>query len=1631
MANKITYNIGFNVDSSGLKQVQTELQRMSNMSVADIKLINPDLATRDINKIKETAKKASELLQNSFNVKLDSYDLKKFNQELQKSPGLMNSIRTELIKLGPTGKIQLNNLTKEILTMNTQARQTSKVLDDLGKTFMNTLRWSVASSALNAISGSIQQAWGYTKKLDASLNDIRIVTGKSADEMERFAKQANKAAKGLGASTTAYTNASLIYYQQGLGEDDVQARTNVTLKAANVTGQSAAEVSQQLTAVWNGYKVVAEEAEIYVDKLAAVAATTAADLEELSDGMSKVASAANTMGVDIDQLSAQLATIVSVTRQDASLVGTALKTIYARMGDLKVSGVDEFGTSLGDVSGQMRQMGIEILDQEGNLRDMGAVIEEVASKWGTWTDAQLQAAAVAIAGKRQYNNLIALFENWNMYESALNTSQTSEGALQKQQETYMDSLEAHLNQLSVASEKLYDALIDNDAIKGFIDLLTGVVNIFGDITAGVGGAIPMLLSLGGVLGKIFNAQLSNGLKAVGGGIKTAFGIGAEAYGMKHPKEVAKEQIAHEMGWNPDHKMTETEEKMVDIQADKLKISKYLTEEQKKQFDLQIKIAAEKGNELERLKAEQKILKDETDEIEKRAKAYVKDGRISNPNTFASELKTEQANINKAKETFMASDFWKNKDELVDTTGIEAETGIAVEARKSFKDKTEKELKDYAKSFLPDSKGAATMDTLIKVKQQEVQVFQSLGDTGTKAYKELQEWQERFYKGGIDATTYTKKMAEAFNNAEKEAGELAVKIVDVAEASDKMKQDINDATLAVEQADNAYNDFKTDTEKGIKINQITETISSLTAFAGACMSIANIFKIVQDESLSTGEKVEQVIFAILGVIAAAIPAVVSMLSLLQVKATAALGWIGLILMAISLVTTLIISFASLPKPANDLEKANKALEEANKAADNARKAVSSLTNAYSVLKDEIKDFKDARKALDSMRQGTEEWQQAVADMNLQVLSLLEKYPQLQATWNEKLGIYEISSDQWAGLLDSMYSELQRAQTDVLIANEGVTQASNKQLIQQMANDLQSIIMSNPNNSNAQSAGYQADLQDDAFQQVYFSREGSNGLKITKNYAGEMAAALELLGFTFEGPKDEQTADLSNIDYDKLMQYITNKDAEEYEQLKKIDLTGDNIADNQDQEVIQQLTEAMLKTKEEIDENNKKLKDNTIALYRNIIEDEGGLKNGEVVARIAQYTEETSAEPPIKKITTVDNLEKSWMEGNNENEWRENQKRVNFIDLQGWFGEHNTIYTGNDTSQKVTGNIDHENDYAAVRKAVENLIQLAYGAEADNYDVVDGLEASQLNGTPVRDLLNKKIIIKNAQTGTKEEMTIAQLQQLAIAGDEKQQRQEFAQKETKAYDIAQQLEAVGKRQEGAFFAGDFQKADGSQDNQEILNQWQEATASDIAAIYAENANDPNLNENIDAFQDYFISEAERLLGDDKTIAYQKMTTDEMQQYLNNKSYLDLLGGQEAVTAIFSDEIKSDANKLAIVNRLLTENDIGTVTGLNNFILELNNADIEVEDLGSTWNNFLANIRSGYRQWIQDSDLVLSNLKTIKDVLNNLQVGDILDPEQYNMLMAISPELSKYYVKTADGYVATVAGSEQAKLARQFNK
>ena len=74
-------------------------------------------------------------------------------------------------------------------------KNTNKLLDAMATSMANTVKWGITSSIFNNITSQIQKAWSYSKSLDTSLNSIRIVTGKSADEMERYARVANKAAK--------------------------------------------------------------------------------------------------------------------------------------------------------------------------------------------------------------------------------------------------------------------------------------------------------------------------------------------------------------------------------------------------------------------------------------------------------------------------------------------------------------------------------------------------------------------------------------------------------------------------------------------------------------------------------------------------------------------------------------------------------------------------------------------------------------------------------------------------------------------------------------------------------------------------------------------------------------------------------------------------------------------------------------------------------------------------------------------------------------------------------------------------------------------------------------------------------------------------------------------------------------------------------------------------------------------------------------------------------------------------------------------------------------------------------------------------------------------------------------------
>lgn len=513
---RLDFTVGVKADQASFNKLQTQI---TNLMLSYQKVAAKGGMTENLKKSMDAAKQLQSILNKSYNSALGSYNMNTFQNELNKAGGSLEKLKANLEASGHGGAATFNNLGSTLLQSNKQITKANKLTTDLFETFKRTAKWGISSSIFHNLTSELSQAVSFAERLDSSLNDIRIVTGASAKDMKEVAAWANQAAKNLSASTTDLSDAALIFYQQGDTGKEAQRKAEITTKVANVTGQDTATTADEMTAVWNGYQAATDEMESYADKMAKVAAATASDFEELSTGMQKVASTGNMMGVSFDQLTAQMSTIISVTREAPETVGTALKTVYARMGDLAVKGQstdeDGFTTKLGTVTSAMDKMGIQILDAQGNMRDMGTIMEDVGKKWQSWSKAEQTAAATTLAGKRQYTQLTALFDNWDKYVKAKSVSESAEGTLNEQQDIYADRLTSAKKTLEATKESIYNDLLNTDAIIPAIKAMTTFADSIDKIVKSLGGGTTAMLAFGAVLTKVFSKQIGNEIGRVG------------------------------------------------------------------------------------------------------------------------------------------------------------------------------------------------------------------------------------------------------------------------------------------------------------------------------------------------------------------------------------------------------------------------------------------------------------------------------------------------------------------------------------------------------------------------------------------------------------------------------------------------------------------------------------------------------------------------------------------------------------------------------------------------------------------------------------------------------------------------------------------------------------------------------------------------------------------------------------------------------------------------------------------------------------------------------------------------------------------------------------------------------------
>ena len=559
MAKRLNYQIGITADTA---QFNTSIQQ----AFEQLNRLGQRISI--VPTLREASQVALELRQNlagAFDTTTGKLDLTAFENSINRSGRSLHDYYQQLNRLGPAGREAFLSVAQSITSAELPLKRTNKLMNDLWITMKNTARWQLTSSALHGFVGQLQTAYGYAKRLDGSLNDIRIVTSKTADEMKQFAAYANEAARALSTTTTNYTDASLIYYQQGLNEQQVKDRTETTIKMANVSRQDAEETSQQLTAIWNNFYNGSKSLEYYADVMARLGAETASSSAEIAEGIQKFAAAAGAVGLSYEYAATALATLTANTRESASVVGTALRTLFTRFQGLSLGETLEDGIDLNKYSTALAKVGIQIQDASGNLKQMDVILDETAKRWVSLSEAQRLALAQTVAGVRQYTQFVGLMDNWGDFQKNLQSAYGSSGTLQEQADIYAESWEAARDRVRASAEDIYDSLINPDFFIKLDDSISPILTTFATMMDALGGMSGALSALSLAMNKVYGDRMAQSIRNM------ANNIGLITNNDRERGRLLREQAAAlaqniRLGGNSNDPRTEAWARLVELQG---------------------------------------------------------------------------------------------------------------------------------------------------------------------------------------------------------------------------------------------------------------------------------------------------------------------------------------------------------------------------------------------------------------------------------------------------------------------------------------------------------------------------------------------------------------------------------------------------------------------------------------------------------------------------------------------------------------------------------------------------------------------------------------------------------------------------------------------------------------------------------------------------------------------------------------------------------------------------------------------------------------------------------------------------------------------------------------------------------
>lgn len=224
--------------------------------------------------------------------------------------------------------------------------------------------------AVRALKDLVKETYNVGSSFESEMSKVAAISGATGDDIDALKEKALE----MGSQTvfTASEAAQALEYMAMAGwkTDDMLDGLEGIMNLAAASGEDLATTSDIVTDALTALGMSADEAGHFADVLAAASSNANTNVSMMGESFKYVAPVAGALGFSAEDLSVALG-LMANSGIKASQAGTTLRTILTNM-----------SAPTEDVQAAMDALGISLTDDEGNMKSLNQIMEDLRGSFG-------------------------------------------------------------------------------------------------------------------------------------------------------------------------------------------------------------------------------------------------------------------------------------------------------------------------------------------------------------------------------------------------------------------------------------------------------------------------------------------------------------------------------------------------------------------------------------------------------------------------------------------------------------------------------------------------------------------------------------------------------------------------------------------------------------------------------------------------------------------------------------------------------------------------------------------------------------------------------------------------------------------------------------------------------------------------------------------------------------------------------------------------------------------------------------------------------------------------------------------------------------------------------------------------